>query len=358
MKIIILVFCIALTSPNYADADNCESKARRILKNVAGIGLNIGIGYSIGLAIAVGPTLARTVLIPQIELASGPGIEVVGSPGSSRQMGEKLASDLAGFNREMRTLGFEKSSLTQIFFSEKRLLPSRGPGYSLFITPFNLWRRSRADDMILMQPILYDHRFATDSAVLMHEWVHALLYDQYHKSSYVFKNKSINEALADFLPLHYREDYLWRFKSLVGRDITQRPDLPLPSFGGPHNTGKAISYTLWKLRERTGKERVAFWFKPFVDNLDQYYPSFAKHKYGIINRILLKPKIIQRFKAVEYEYFMAVLKKTLQEESEMSETDQFVDEMAVELGLNVGSIDALATQLTYSATVNFKGRKQ
>ena len=343
MKTFILFFCIVLASPAYAGADNCESKARRILKTTA---IELGVKpILVGTALALVPTVGRLVFMPQTELAKGTGFEIVGPP-DSRKIWEQLAYDLAGFDREMSAFGFKKSSLTKIAVFERTILPGAGPMYYVFINPANLWRKSQADDTIVMKPALYRRVFVTDPSALMHEWVHAFLHDQYHKSSYVLKNRSIQEALADFLPLHYREDYLWKFRSLIGRDITQRPDLPLSSFGDPYSTGKAISYTLWKLRERTGKERVVSWFKPFVDGLDQYYPSFAKHNYGRIKRTLLKSGIIQTFRAVEYEYFMAVLKKTLQEESEMSEASQFVDEIAFALGLNVASIDALTAQLT------------
>ena len=301
--------------------------------------------------------------MPQRELIKLPGIEVVGSLISSKETGEQIAQNLAGFDQTMKSLGLKIPPLTKVVVSDRTLLPKSGP-LANQTNISNLWHKSEADNIILMQPFFYHRPTVTNPMVLFHERTHSILKGMYRKNSYASLNRPTQEGLADFLPSHYTGNPVINLPMGLSRNADKAPPLPLSTIIGSHNAGKVFSYTLWKLRERMGEEEVNALLKPFIDGLGQYYESFEKqHDYGKIEGLL------EKVFSPNYEYFMAVLKKTLQEEKgETQAVDgflseivfgffrkygeyqraQFVDEIASELGLDIAVIDDIAASITKS----------
>ena len=243
-------------------------------------------------------TAGRLMLMPQRELATRPGIEVVGSLISSKKNGEQIAQNLEDIDRAIDALGLQKPALTKVVVSDRTVFTLLGPVHANS-NPFNLWRRSKANDIILMQPGSFPRQVVTDPIVLFHERIHSILLSTYHKDLYTSLNAPIQEGLTNFLAAHYKGVPLLQMTAGTV-NVNKIPSLPPPTRGNPHNTGKVFSSTLWKLRERIGKEAMLSLFRPFTDGLNQYHKSFkGRHSYN---------EIQQRF-IPEYEYFLAVLKK-------------------------------------------------
>ena len=284
-------------------------------------------------------TAGRLMFAPQRKLATRPGIEVVGSLISSKKTGEQIAKNLEDFDRAMDVLGLQKPTLTKIIVSDRTVFSLSGPVYTNK-NLFNLWRRSGASDAILMQPGSYPRQVVIDPVILFHERVHSILHNTYHHDSYILSNKPIQEGLTNFLVAHYEGVPL--LNTAAGPvDVNKIPPLPLPPRGNPHATGKVFSSTLWKLRERIGKEAISSLFKSFTDNLDQYRKSFKRQPNYNEIRQMFTP---------EYEYFLAVLKKTLQEEGKVQEADEFIAEVTTNLKLDVNTVDDIAESITKSDT--------
>ncbi len=332
MRMAVFIICLAFTSS--AHSSKCQNLVRKILPPVK---LTLEIVAAIPL---VSHIMGRLMLMPQRELARRPGIEVVGSLISSKKTGEQIAQNLEDFDRAMDALGLQKPTLTKVVVSDKTLLPNLlGPAH-LVDNPSNLWRKSEAYNIILMQPLFYYRQTVTNPLTLFHERTHSILKGMYHKDSFT-SNQSIQEGLADFLPAHYTGNPKLNFSINTNRNVDEAPTLPLSTSGGIHTIGRAFSYTLWKLRERMGKEKINALLKSFIDGLNQYYENFEKqYSYGETE------KYLERVHSPQYEYFMAVLKKTLQEKNKAQEEDEFVGQIASELGLDITVIDDIAASIT------------
>ena len=194
----------------------------------------------------------------------------------------------------------------------------------------------------------------TNPFTLFHERVHSILNKTYKEESYV-KSMPIQEAFADFLPAYYMGTPILNiniFESVViTRNLNKAPILPLPALDAwdPHHIGETFSYTLWKLQERISKEEMTLLIRPFMDNLNQYYESFKKYKYN---------KTI-KYLGFKYEYFIAVLKKTLKEKGRTQEADEFINEIVTKLGMDIALVDDIASSITKSdknflSTSNYK----
>ena len=354
MRTAVFILCLAFSYTVHSVS--CQNLVRKILPPAK---LTL-------MATAALPTTAyvmgRLMLMPQRELAKQTAIEVVGSLTTSKETGEQIAQNLAGFDQAMKSLGLKTPSLTKVVVSDRTLLPNLLGPIHIATIPSNLWHKSEADNIILMQPFLYNHQIVTNPMILFHERIHSILKGMYRKDSYIH-NTSVQEGFADFLTSHYTGNPEINF-SMGSRHIDEAPTLPLSTMAGRYDTGKIFSYTLWKLREHMGKEEMDTFLKPFIDGLNQYYESFEKqHDYGKIERLLEKAF------SPQYEYFMAVLKRTLQEEKgETQAADgflgeivfgffhkygeyqraQLVDEIASKLGLDIAVIDELAESITKS----------
>ena len=323
MRTAVFILCLALSSITYGG--KCQEIAQIILNHPP--------LFSIG-TYATAHTVGHLMFMPQFELTKGPGIEVVGSLFASKKTGERVAKDLVGFDRAMSDLGLKKTKLTKVIVSDRRPLPGiRGPRYFTH-NYFNLWRKSEANDTILLQPILYYRQGVTNPMVLFHERTHSLMSTS---TSYTSFNSPIREGLADFLPAHYTGNPKLEIATDVGSNIDAPPSLPLSTSDDPHNTGKVFSYTLWNLRERMNQEKMTALLKSFIDGLDQYYESFKRQRS------------FNGFYNPHYEYFMAVLKKTLQEKGEIQEAGEFIEEMASKLELDIAVINDIANSITKSS---------
>ena len=329
MRTAVFILCLAFSSSAYSG--KCQNLVRGILNSTKN---------ALTVAVMIPPAahlMGKLMLIPQRELAARPGIEVVGSLISSRQTGEQIAKNVVDFDRVMESFGLKKSTPTKIIVFDRKILPNLIGPHHVMRNPFNLWHRSKADDIIVLQPGRGSHQIVKDPLVLFHERVHSILKKIYHLDSYIH-NKPIQEGLSDFLTAHYQGTTIL---SILGgpHNIGKTPALPLPISSSPHDAGDAFSYTLWELQKYIGQEEIVALLKPFIDDLNQYYESFGERQgHNLLDKIL-KP---------EYEYFMAVLKKTLQEKSKTQEADEFISEIASELGLDIAVIDELAESITKS----------
>ncbi|MCY4644869.1 MAG: hypothetical protein OXB88_09650, partial [Bacteriovoracales bacterium] len=140
-------------------------------------------------------------------------------------------------------------------------------------------------------------------------------------------------ALADFFPAHYKDNPTIVISPVLGmeRDISLKPILPLPITSDPHATGGPLAYALWKLRKHIGKEKITHLLRPFLNNLNQYHESFRE------NLTTLK---------MEHSYFIAVLKKTLQEQDK--NMDGVIKQITIDLGLNLSTVNDIARSLKRS----------
>ena len=343
MRIAILTISIICSLSIYSD--ECQNTTLRILKGLPPLSTwrppLREIGEEINNLIISIPvrnhTRGRLILMPQFLLTSVPGIEVVGSRWtSSRELVDQIVQNLVAFDHMMEGLGFTRPTLTKVLLIDKTLLPNLLGPASLHENIFNLWHASKANNLILMQPIFYSRYILEQSSTLLHERTHSVLRKTYHSNSYVFSNHPIQEALADFLAAHYRGEPIIRILPTWDRDISLNPTLPLHKNGTTsHDKGKQLAYVLWKLRGHMGKEEIEPLIKPFIDNLNRYYDSFRPHPW----------KIEKKLKA-EYGYFVAVLKKTLQEEGH--QMNGFFNEVVSDLGLDISTVDDIADSLVRS----------
>ena len=333
MRTAVFILCLAFTST--AHSSKCQNFIRRVLK------LENTAHHLVEAILSTDHMVGRLVLMPQYELSIRPGIEVVGSLISSRKTGEQLAQHLADFDLTMNNLGLETPTLTKIVVSDRTILPNFiGPGH-LHKNYFNLWRISKAEDTIIIQPLIYLHQNHTNPLALFHERVHSILKKKYSFNSFINVNRPLQEGLADFLTVYHKDNpKLNYFIILFRRDASRTPKtLPRSILRDSHKSGSVFSHILWKLREHIGKEEMASLFKPFIDNLNQYYESFRKQQNHSIFSEILRP---------QYEYFMAVLKKTLHEKGKVQEANGFIDEMATLLKLDMNAIDDIAGSITKS----------
>ena len=319
MKTAVFILCLAFTST--AHSGKCQKLAHTIL-------------FPLELALNAQLT-GRLMLMPQRELYTRTGVEVVGSLISSRKTGEQIAQNLVDFDQSMKSLGLKIPPLTKVIVSDRTLLPHFFGPVQKTANIFNLWHTSEADNIILMQPFLYFRQIVTDPMLLFHERVHSILGGMYRRDSYIF-NRPLQEAWADFLPSHHTGNPIINLLMDINRNIDEAPSLTLLTSIDPHETGRKFSYTLWKLRERMGKEKINALLKPFIDDLNQYHESFEKQRSS------------NKFRSPQYEYFMAVLKKTLQEKGKTQEADEFISEITTELGLDIAVVDELAESITKS----------
>ena len=247
-----------------------------------------------------------------------------------------MIQNLIAFDHMMEDLGFKRPTLTKVLLIDKTRLPNLLGPAALSANIFNLWHRSKANNLILMQPIFYNRHVLKQPSVLMHERVHSILRKTYHPDSYVFLNKPIQEALADFLAAHYKgEPVIWILPEWgLIRLISRKPNLPLSihKTSTAHEKGEPLSYVLWKLRKHMGEEEIEPVIKPFIDNLNRYYDSFRPHPWKMEKR-----------RRAEYDYFVAVLKKTLQEEGH--QMNDFFYEIVSMLGLDISTVDDIAESL-------------
>ena len=325
MKTITFIICTILTFTTYG------GKCRNIVNKI--------LNKETIRVIVTANTIGKLMLMPQRKLALRSNIEVVGSWTSLENIGKQIAYNLEGFDHQMEILGFKKHTPTKIFISEKaHVLSIMGPVH-FYVNIFNLWHRSKADDLILMQPSSFEPQIATSALALFHERVHSILDSMFNRDSYLKKNIAIQEGLADFLTAYYIEDPVLNFTKSFTRKINEVPSLPLNTLDDVHDIGKVFSYTLWKLQEHIGKEEMKLLLKPFIEGLGQYYESFKKDDRDELERIgIFLP---------EYEYFLAVLKKTLQKNNNINE-DKFIDEIATHLKLNTIMINDIANSITKS----------
>ena len=327
MKTAAFILCLAFSSSTYSG--KCRDFIHSIFQSP-----NV-IEESIISIFALGENSVRTIqfLTPQRELFTRPGIEVVGTLISSKKTGEQIAQNLADFDRAIDSLGLEKPTLTKVIVSDRTILPSMGSiQYEYNLS--NLWRKSEANHTIHMKPILYSYRAATNPLILFHERTHSVLTNTYNRDSFVLINLPVHETLADFLPTHFTgKPEIIKIMGL-SRNVNQVPQQTSSIFsllGDPNGPAKKFSYTLWTLRERMGKEEMTSLIRPFIDGLNQYHESFTK-----------------KYTGDKYEYFMAVLKKTLREKGHIKEADEFISEISTELGLDVALVDDIAVSITKS----------
>ena len=328
MKAVFLSFALFFTFA--VQGGKCADLARRIFRS-ASTALHLSLD-----AVHVIHQMEQLMLMPQRKLAVGPGIEVVGSFLSSKRSGELVIQSLEDFDRAMKSAGLEKSTVTKIYIpKEKPLLQNSFLGNYFKVKLINLWRKSEAGDLIIMRPNRH-FRLAEHPYPLFHERGHSILIGMYEIKAFVHSNIPLQEGLADFLAAHYMGVPKLRYSDNFIFNISKVPPLPLTTHF--YRSGKVFSHILWKLRERIGPEAMTSLLRPFLDGLNQYYESFARgRKAG--KSFVLKP---------EYNYFMAVLKRTLQEQGRLQEADEFIVEITSRLKLDGDLIDELAGSIMWS----------
>ena len=84
-----------------------------------------------------------------------------------------------------------------------------------------------------------------------------------------------------------------------------------------------------------GQKEIEPLIKPFIDNLNRYYDSFRPHPWKMEKR-----------RRAEYGYFVAVLKKTLQEKGH--QMNGFFNEIVSDLGLDISTVDDITESLVRS----------
>ena len=341
----IAVFAISIIFSLSIYGDDCQNTALRILKGLPRLNkwypppreIWEEIIEHIAFTPVAAHTIGRLILMPQFPLASVPGIEVVGSRWtSSRELADQMTQKLVVFDHMMEGLGFQRPTLTKVLLIEKTLLPNLLGPAALHENIFNLWHTSKANNLIIMQPLLDNRHILEQPSVLTHERVHSVLRKTYRSDSYVFLNQPVQEALADFLAAHYKGGPVIKSIPQWDRDISLKPTLPLHSSGTtPHYKGRQLAYVLWKLRGHMGQEEIEPLIKPFIDNLNRYYDSFRPHPWKMEKR-----------RRAEYDYFVAVLKKTLQEKGH--NMNDFFHEIVSDLGLDISTVDDIAKSLVRS----------
>ncbi len=266
------------------------------------------------------------------KLASFRGVEVIGTAAITKNLGKKFSRYINDFDNTMEELGFIKPKLTQIIISDKPVFPgnygpmasshkaasfdSKAPTSHIFMTPY------------LQKKAIQKKAMMKDKSVLLHERTHAFLHHTYKKNSFVNRNESVQEALADFFSLHKTGDpkalmdFITKGKPMA--DIEKRTyfdhsnkEIKLNSLDDftdiGHYDSLFLSNALWEVRKQLGPKKTSTLLKPFIDNLNQYRDSFDFIDHVLPIHPLAKSLSFNSKKATfinEYQYFLAILKKT------------------------------------------------
>lgn len=271
-----------------------------------------------------GRRVARLITWPFRNLKSeSDRIEVLGAPRTSADLGATISKSLAPFDRKLETLGFSIPAKTRIYVNERPLVPDlTGPFFNE--TPVvNIWRGFKGVPTILMSPFFFwQHSMVKDESVLLHERVHSLLFTNFSMKSFVNQSASLQEAFADFVTAHFRNDPTLG-KDLFGegvpvRDIDART---LFTLGDPRKSVSPLfsnlsadiyekslrySHLLWRLRTRVGAEAIDHLLHPLVENLNAYHASYLA-QLAVAPARNQSPSVEH---ARDLEFFLAVLKKT------------------------------------------------
>ena len=326
-------------------------------------------------------TIGWSMIVPYTRLLSSRGVEVLGVPGNlsdnSRELAEKIANNIHDFDHTMTSLGWEKPSSTRVVVAANSRYPGLPPGPFCATPPIrNIWRK-KCDNMIFMTSNQYQHqqnsRMVRSASVLLHERAHSFFGKNYGKNyndeTYIRRNSMFNEALADFSAAHHLNDP-GIMKGIISdedgtplRDIKERFTLFVlsetdekihtilqASRDNYHYDSLFFSNVLWRIREYIGEDKIAQIYKPFVDNLNRYHHDHKQHlkrvrKTYSDNETLLSSLTFKlnaaQYLLTHFEYFLAVLKKTVQETTEHSKVEEVVDEVVAEFGLNPDSINSI-----------------
>jgi hypothetical protein len=130
-----------------------------------------------------------------------------------------------------------------------------------------------------------------DESALFHERAHSQFHATYNETAFVNRQKTIQEALADFANAHFRNSPRIGESSLQDdlplREIKERysttrkavSSLKKPldlKLDDHHMNSLLTSHILWTIRSFIGRDQMDILFKPIVDNLNQFRESYVR----------------------------------------------------------------------------------
>ena len=372
LEIFALLTCIILVPMNSwgRSAIRCNGGVLRMLAIVPSVTAN-AFGST-----GIFTTLHRIgwlMATPYYRLASSPTVEVVGSiigpkalVENPRELAEQMIDSLDDFDRMAESMGFARAeSVRVVVKGRNRIVPRpilkflTGGSYQIRGSVFNIWRRDA-----VMKPQYGEDRAVSNESILLHERAHQVLGNylfNVYMNSHITRDGSLQEALADFLSAHRRGNPriggIPDSEIQFGRDIERgvrsaglwEGEITVhkvmedsQTFIGDHGRSLLMSNALWKIRERIGEQKMSRMFRPFLDNLTLYRPSFEEH---------IGKKTSDRHQSfiADFEYFLAVLLRTAADETdELEAVGQVVDDTVIQLGLKAERVDNLYRTLTKS----------
>jgi hypothetical protein len=233
--------------------------------------------------------LAQLVFHPYKKLASvDDKVSVEGGLFSSKDLGERIAHQLYGFDASMLAIGFKRPDSTRVLVMDKPIFPDLAGGpFAVSYPVLNLWR-GKTSPVIAMKPIFFKSGPVKDAAVLYHERAHSLLFTTYSEDAYVNHDEALQEALADFLTAHHRDnprlgEYLGEdgldlrnIETRTSSDIATEVKDSLLTLSDIvfHENSLFFSNLFWRLRSHLGKKAMNGLIKPLIDGLNTYRDSF------------------------------------------------------------------------------------
>lgn len=242
-------------------------------------------------------------LIPFKKLAGNTSTKVFGmTPFSSKTLGEKILRKTALFDDKMKTAGFSHHTprTTQIILRDYPIIPRFN--YSWAYTPpggkWNLWQGD-IDATIYLE--------ALSTSTLFHERAHTILRFHYPPLAYINRNRTVSEALADFLSAHATGYPKILLTNNSNRDISKLRISLDQTHNGYYDDSLHLSHILWEVRKAVGEEQMSHLIKPFLENLNSFREDFE-------NKISLLSKSTKGRLIRDIYFFLISLRFTIYEE--------------------------------------------
>jgi hypothetical protein len=302
--------------------------------------------------------LARIMYLPYKTFYSNKdGLEVVGSFLSEDKLALSIFQNIEKFDEAMIQQGFTKPRSTRILLNDKPIIPSMLGPFSLKLPSINIWR-GKFQKVIALNPQMWNTSLIGDKTVLFHERTHSLLYSSYGRNSFINTNNTFQEAMADYFSASFANQPhigMWEAKTekkeaVYVRNISKKYfNLVMASATDYHGNSLYLSSLLWSLREKIGNESVRNILKPLIENLNGYRASFLEVESAKLSGLGKESAFRNQLLFIyDFEYFLAILKKTLVENNELDGV-QLIDTATLQYNLRPADIDKLITRLKFTA---------
>ncbi len=317
--------------------------------------------------------LCEISLRPFQKLVSLHDFEVVASPSVApvlKKLAARIILNMQTFDQKVQQWGFVVPESNRVLFWDRtgreRSDVFGGVYYPMYPV-FNFWR-GKMQNLTVFETVKDELdetiKYANDRSVLFHERTHASIFRTYNSKAFINTHIVFQEAMADFFSAHALDDpgIMPLSSNTFLRDISTKSyyvealektfkitDLADVSEFTLYSNSMLISNVLWRVREIIGSDRMSKMLRPLIDNLNGYRASFEAQfmDFEVLKGIENSEKYIDyvdyrdKF-ANDFQYFLAVLKRTAKDTENFIKVDQVVTGVADDLKLNSNRIDYIA----------------